>query len=91
MEQLVEVNTIISEVEKEDSTTCTNAGMTKLDGEEENMIPKPQSPKENMTYEEEESLDLATPRIEMGSSDVSSTPRKVGFAHYVHHKEKRYW
>ncbi len=86
MDQLVEANTITSKVEKEDFTTCTNVGMTELDDEEDNMIPEPQSPEENMIDEEEESLESTTPRIETDSNDVSSTAREVGFAQYVHHK-----
>jgi hypothetical protein len=85
---LVEANTITNEVEKEDSTTCTNVGMMELDDEEKNMIPKPQSPEKNMTYEKEESLESATPRIEMGSNDVSNTPKEASFAQYVRHKER---
>jgi hypothetical protein len=88
MDQLVEANTIISEVEKEDSTTCTNARMTKLDDKEESMIPEPQSLEENMIDEEEENLESTTPRIETGSNDVSSTPREAGFAQYVRHKQR---
>ncbi len=44
MDQLVEANTNTSQVEEEDSTTCTNVKLTKLDDKEESMMPKPQSP-----------------------------------------------
>jgi len=37
--------------EGEDSTTCANVGMMESDDEEDSMMPKPQSPKENMTNE----------------------------------------
>jgi hypothetical protein len=41
-----------------------------------------------MTNEEEEGLELATPRIQTVSNDVNITPKDVGFAQYVHHKER---
>ncbi len=41
-----------------------------------------------MTYEEEKGLESATPRTKMGSNDVNNTPKQVGFAQYVHHKER---
>jgi hypothetical protein len=43
-----------------------------------------------MIDEEEESIEPTTPKTETGSNDVSSTPRKVGFAQYVHLKERQY-
>jgi hypothetical protein len=42
-----------------------------------------------MTNEEEESLESATPRTKIGSNDVSNTPKEVGFAQYVSHKERQ--
>jgi hypothetical protein len=39
---------------------------------------------------EEESSKPTTLRIETGSNDVSSTPREIGFAQYVHHRDKQY-
>ncbi len=41
-----------------------------------------------MTDEEEENLEPATPRTKIGSNDVNSTPKEVGFAQYVLHKER---
>ncbi len=41
MDQLVETNTITNEVEDEDSIACADARMTKLDDEEESMMPEP--------------------------------------------------
>ncbi len=43
-----------------------------------------------MTDEEEENLKSTTLRIETCSNDVSNTPREVGFAQYVHHRNRRY-
>lgn len=46
MAKLVEANTITSKVEEEDSTTCVDAKMMKLNDEEEGTMLKPQnSPK----------------------------------------------
>jgi len=83
----VEANTITSEVEEEDSTTCANVEMMELDDKEDSTMPKPQSPKENMTNEEEKSPKL-TPRTKTGSDDVSNTPKEVGSTQYVHHRER---
>jgi hypothetical protein len=55
----VEANTITNEVE-EDSITCADVGMTKLDDEKESMMTEPRSPEEKMTNEKEESHELAT-------------------------------
>jgi hypothetical protein len=41
-----------------------------------------------MTIEEEENPKLVTLKIEMGSNDVSNTPREVGSTQYVHHRER---
>ncbi len=38
--------------------------------------------------EEEENMKLVTPRTKMGSNDASNTPREIGFAKYVQHKDK---
>ncbi len=65
---------------EEDFVAFANAKMTELDDEEKNMMPDLQSPKENMTNEEKKSLELAMPRIETSSNDLSNTPKKVGFA-----------
>jgi hypothetical protein len=51
----VEANIITNKVEKEDSIACAYVGITKSDDEEESMMLEPQSPKEKMTNEEEES------------------------------------
>ncbi len=40
MDQLVEANTIISEVEKDDSIACVDEGRIELDDEEESNVPK---------------------------------------------------
>jgi hypothetical protein len=53
MDQLVEANTINSEVEEEDCETCPNGGMTKLNDEESTVF-KTLCPKDLVTYEEEE-------------------------------------
>ncbi len=90
MDQLVETNTITNEVEDEDSIACADARMTKLDDEEESMMPEPWSLEKKMTIEEEENPKLVTLKIEMGSNDVSNTPREVGSTQYVHHRERWY-
>jgi len=87
MDQLVEANTITNEVEEEDSTTCANVEIMESDDKENNTMPKPQSPKENMTNEEDESPKL-TPRTKMGFNDVSNTPKEVGSTQCVHHKKR---
>jgi hypothetical protein len=75
----VEANIITNKVEEdEDSTTCANVGMMESDDKEESMMLEPQSPKENMTNEEEENPKLATPRTKIGSNDVNNTPKEVG-------------
>jgi len=47
---------------EEDSTTCVDAKMMKSDDKEKSMMLEPQNPKKNMTNEEEENLELRTPR-----------------------------
>jgi hypothetical protein len=44
MDQLVEVNTISSEMEEEDYKTCLDGGMTKLNDKEESTMPKTPCP-----------------------------------------------
>ncbi len=63
---------------EEDSTTCIDAKMMKSDEEEERMMLEPWNPKENMTNEEEESIKLGTPRIEIGYNDVNNTFSEIG-------------
>ncbi len=38
--------------------------------------------------DEEEGMELVTPRTKMGSNDVSNTPREIGSTKYVQHKDK---
>jgi hypothetical protein len=83
MDQLVEANTTINEVEEEDSRTCANGGLLESNEEDENTMLETQSLKENMIDEEEEGLELVTPRTTISSNDVSNTPKEVGFARYV--------
>ncbi len=40
--------------------------------------------------EEEEGTKPTTPRLEMGSNDVNSTPREIGSPQYVQHRDGRY-
>ncbi len=42
-----------------------------------------------MIDEEEEGLESATPRTKIGSNDVNNTPKEVGFAQYVWHKDRQ--
>ncbi len=87
----MEANIITNKVEEdEDSTTCANVGTMESDDKEESMMPEPQSPKENMTNEEEENPKSTTPRTKIGSNDVNSTPKKVGSKQYVYHKERQF-
>ncbi len=79
----MEANIITSEVEEEDSTTCTNARMTKLDDEDKNTMPKTPSLEHAMMNEEKEGKELMTLKTKIGSNDVSNTLRKFGFAQYV--------
>jgi hypothetical protein len=76
----VEANTISSEVEEEDYETCPNGKMMKLNDEEESTMFKRPCPKNLVTYEEEEGMELATPRIKMDYNDASSTLKEIGFA-----------
>jgi hypothetical protein len=73
MDQLMEANTISNKVEEKNFTTCPIGEMTKLDDEEKSMVPKTPCPKDAMTNEEKESMELVTSRIEMGFNDVSNT------------------
>ncbi len=62
MNQLVEVNIINNEVEKEDYKTCPNGGMIESDDKEENMMPKTPCPKDVLTDEEKEGIKFVTPK-----------------------------
>jgi hypothetical protein len=42
-----------------------------------------------MTNEEEEGLESATTRTKISSNDVRNTPKEVGLAQYVSHKERQ--
>jgi hypothetical protein len=63
----VEANTTANNVEEEDFGACVDGRMTKSNNEKRNTMLKTQSPKENMTNEDEEGTKLATPNIKMGS------------------------
>jgi len=86
----VAVYIISSKVEKEDSTTCLKGRMTKLDEEEESKVPKTTYPKDTImdSKEEEENIELMTPRSKMGSNDVNNTPVEIGSTLYIQHKDK---
>jgi hypothetical protein len=68
---------------EEDSTTCLDGGMTKLDDEEKNMMPKTPCPKDAMTDEEEESTKLTTLKTKMDYSDANNKPKEIGSTQYV--------
>jgi hypothetical protein len=75
----VEANTTINEVkEGEDFGACVDGGLIELDEKDKNTMPKTQSLKENVTNEEEEGLESATPRTKRGSNDVNNKPKEVG-------------
>jgi hypothetical protein len=79
MDQLMEANTISSEVEEEDCETCPNGGMTKSDDEEENIVLETPCPK-NIVMDEEEGMEPTTLRIKTGYNDASSTLKEIGCA-----------
>jgi hypothetical protein len=59
----VEANTINNKVKEEDSTTYLDGKMIELNEEEESMVLKTPCPKDVMTDEEEEGMELTmTPR-----------------------------
>ncbi len=72
----MEANTTICKVKEEHSKTCANGRLIKLD-EDKNTMQKTQSLKENMIDEEEEGLELATPKTKTSFNDVSNTPKKL--------------
>jgi hypothetical protein len=76
----MEANTISNEVEEDNFVTFLDGKMTKFDDEKESTVPGTPCLKDAMTNEEEKGTELATPRIEMGSNDSSSTPREIGYA-----------
>ncbi len=84
----MEANTITIKVEEEGFAASANARTMELDDENKNMIPKITMPKYAMIDDEEEGTKLATPKIEMGYNDVSNRCKEVGFAQYVHHRER---
>jgi hypothetical protein len=62
--------------------------MMKSNDEKESIMLDPRNSEESMTNEKEENLESGTPRTENSFNDVSSTLRKIGFASYVHHRER---
>jgi len=52
------------------------------------MVPKTPCPKDAMMDEEEEGMELVTPRTKTGSNDANNTPKEIGFAKYVQHKDR---
>jgi len=78
MDQLHEANTISNKVKEEDSKTCLDGKMTKLDEEEKNTMLKTPCPKDVMTDEEEESTKpTTTPRIKTGYNNASIHLKKL--------------
>jgi hypothetical protein len=67
----VEANTINNKVKEEDSTTCLDGKMTKLDEEGKNKVLKTPCPKDVMTDEEEEGMETTTSKIETGYNNAS--------------------
>ncbi len=60
--------------------TCLDCKMIELDDEEENMmleITCLKNTRKNFK-KEKESMELMTPRLEMGSNDVKNTPIEIG-------------
>jgi hypothetical protein len=86
IDQLMEANTISNEVDEEDSTTCPNDEMMELNEEEKNMVVKTPCLENTMTDSNEEDIEPTTPRLKMGSNDVTNTPKKISSIHYVTQK-----
>lgn len=84
MDQLVLTNTINNEVEEEN--------ILESDDEEKNKVLETTYLEDTMMdlKEEEEGTKPTTPRLEMGSNDVNSTPREIGSPQYVQHRDGRY-
>ncbi len=80
MDQLVEAITISNKVEEEDYETCPNGRMMELDDEEESTMFETPCLEDVVTDEEEEGMELRTPRTEMGYNDANNTPKKIGSA-----------
>ncbi len=62
MDQLMEANLINNEVEEKDSIACPHGKMKESDDREKNIMLKTQCPKTTMKDEEEENMELVTPR-----------------------------
>jgi hypothetical protein len=77
MDQLVVANTITNEVNVKD---IMGSGE-----EEENEVLDTTYPKNTRTdsEEEHETIELTTPRSQMGSNNVNNTPKEYGFAQFV--------
>ncbi len=79
IDQLMEANTISSEVDEEDPTTCPNGEMMESNDEERNMVLKTPCLENTMTDSKKEGMKLITPKSKMGSNDVTNTPKKIGY------------
>ncbi len=55
-----------------------NGKMMESDDEEKNTVPRIPSPKDAMTNEEKENMELTTLRIKTSSNDPRSTPKEIG-------------
>jgi hypothetical protein len=63
-----------------------------LDDKEESKVPKTTYLEDTMMdlEEEKEGTKPTTPRLEMGSNDVNSTPKEIGSPQYVQHIDGQY-
>jgi hypothetical protein len=78
IDQLMEANTISSEVDEEDFATCPNGEMMESYDKKESMVLKTPCLENTMTDSKEEGMKSTTPRSKMGSNDVTNTPKKIG-------------
>jgi hypothetical protein len=78
IDQLMEANTINSEVDEEDPTTCPNGEMMESNDEERNMVLKTPCLENIMTDSKKEGTKLTTLKSKMGSNDVTNAPKKIG-------------
>ncbi len=85
----MEANTINNEVEEKDSIACPNGEMKESDDQKKNIMLKTPCPKAATKDEEEESMELVTPRTKMGFNDMDNTLKFFGFTQYVQHQNRR--
>jgi hypothetical protein len=65
-------------VDEDDCDTCPDGRMTKLDDEEESMVPKAPCPEDVVMDEKEKCTKLTTLRTKLNYNDANNTPREIG-------------